>query len=339
MKKVLKLLIIFILIFCAYHIFSFVKEYTSVHTPESSEIITVEIPKGSSDKTIARILKDSGIIKYEMTFRIKMRSSPYRGKLNYGKYQLKRGMCLDDIIAELLNTYDDKESLVKLTIPEGFSAEMIAARCEKLGLANKKDFLDELKNGKFNFDFIKVIPKTNDVNYRLQGYLFPSTYLFKKGSSPHKIIETLLAEFEKQYTSVKNQNTTDMDMNDIIITASLIEREAKLASERRTIAGVIKNRLSKNMRLQIDASVVYAVSGGMYDIERVLYKDIETKSPYNTYKINGLPAGAICNPGLSCIKAALDPENHNYLFYHTDTNKNDGSHIFTETFSQHKASK
>ena len=89
------------------------------------------------------------------------------------------------------------------------------------------------------------------------------------------------------------------------------------------------------MLLQIDASVVYAISDGMYDVERVLYKDLEVDSPYNTYRYTGLPVGAICNPGIKSIKAAITPQNHKYLFYHTDTDKNDGSHIFSETFSQH----
>ena len=91
------------------------------------------------------------------------------------------------------------------------------------------------------------------------------------------------------------------------------------------------------MLLQIDASVVYALSDGLYDVDRVLYKDLEIDSPYNTYKYKGLPAGPICNPGLESIRAAMNPTQHKYLYYHTDTNKNDGSHIFSETFAQHTA--
>jgi len=89
------------------------------------------------------------------------------------------------------------------------------------------------------------------------------------------------------------------------------------------------------MPLQIDASVVYAISDGMYDVERVLYKDLEVDSPYNTYKNRGLPVGAICNPGLLSIVAAMNPDDNEYLYYRTDNEKNDGSHNFTETFSEH----
>ena len=101
------------------------------------------------------------------------------------------------------------------------------------------------------------------------------------------------------------------------------------------IAGVIENRLNLDMPLQIDASVVYAISGGMYDVERVLYKDLEVDSGYNTYKNKGLPTGPICNPGIKSIYAAMNPQKHQYLFYHTDTTKNDGSHIFSKTYEEH----
>ena len=118
--------------------------------------------------------------------------------------------------------------------------------------------------------------------------------------------------------------------------ASLVEREAKLDSERATIAGVIENRLADGMRLQIDAAVIYAISDGLYDVDRVLYRDLEVDSPYNVYRNYGLPVGPICSPGLSSLEAAMNPEEHSYMYYHTDEAKGDGSHIFTESFSEHK---
>ena len=128
-----------------------------------------------------------------------------------------------------------------------------------------------------------------------------------------------------------------MSMAEAINRAALIEREAKLDSERTMISGVIDNRLKIGMLLQIDASVVYVISDGLYDVDRVLYKHLEVDSPYNTYKYTGLPAGPICNAGIKSIEAAMTPKEHKYLYYHTDTEKNDGSHIFSETFAQHKS--
>lgn len=331
-KKIVVVLLIAAVVAASFGLSVFL-EY--IRTGSGEETVIVEIPRGASEKTIAQVLKDNGVIRHELSFRLKMRTSPYRGQLNYGKYTLNKKMCLEDIIAALLKPSDLAKG-VKLTIPEGFSAKMIAQRCEKLGLVNAEDFLNELKKGKFNYDFIKDIPKNKDVEYKLEGYLFPSTHMFGENADAHKIIDTLLGEFEKQYNKVRDLLPDGMDMNEAIIRASLIEREAKLPTERSTISGVIQNRLDIDMRLQIDASVVYAISDGMYDVERVLYKDLEVDSPYNTYKHSGLPAGAICNPGMESIRAAMEPEEHKYLYYHTDTQKNDGSHIFSETFSQHK---
>ena len=309
-------------------------EYT--RTTSSEKTVIVQIPKGASEKKIAQVLKDNGVIKHEISFRLKMRNSQHRGQLNYGKYTLNKKMCLDDIIAALLQPSELAKG-VKLTIPEGYSAEMIAARCEKIGICNAQDFLKELREGKFNYDFIKDIPDNKNVKYKLEGYLFPSTYNFSAQADASKVINTLLLEFEKQYNKVKDMLPEGMDMAEAVNRAALIEREAKLDSERSMISGVIDNRLKIDMRLQIDASVVYAISDGLYDVERVLYKDLEIDSPYNTYKYAGLPAGPICNPGIESIRAAINPVRHKYLYYHTDTQKNDGSHIFSETFAQHKS--
>lgn len=332
-KKVWILALVIIAAIMAFCVLSIFVEYT--RTESGKETVIVTIPKGSSEKAIGAVLKKSGVIDYEISFRLKMKNSPYRGKLNYGKYVLNKKMCIEDAIEALTKPSVMDEKGVKLTIPEGFSVEMIAQRCEKLGLVNAQDFLNELEKGKFEYDFIKDIEKKKGVKYTLQGYLFPSTYMIGPSDDSHRIINKLLGEFEKQYNKVKDMLPEVMSMSEAINRAALIEREAKVDSERTLISGVIQNRIDKNMLLQIDASVVYAISDGIYDVERVLYKDLEIDSPYNTYKYTGLPAGPICNPGIKCIVAAMNPSEHNYLYYHTDNDKNDGSHIFSETFSQH----
>ncbi len=333
MKKVVKIILLVVIAAAVIYGGLFVKEFTNKTSGGAS--VTVEIEKGSSGEMIASALKKAGVIHFEKAFCLKLKTSPDRDKLNYGKYKLSKNMAYDDIIAALKKPAIN-ENTVRLTVPEGYSAEMIAQRCEKLGISTSEEFLNELENGKFEADFIENIPKVSGVKYRLQGYLFPNTYEFMNYSTAHDVIQTMLSEFEKQYNSVKNTNKTDMSMNDIVIAASLIEREAKLKSERSIISGVIKNRLEKDMPLQIDASVVYIISGGLYNVDRVYYKDLEKDSPYNTYKNKGLPIGAICNPGAESLKAAMNPQSHSYLYYRTDTKKNDGSHSFSETFAEHK---
>ena len=336
-KRILILTALIITVILSSVILAIYSEYT--RTMPSQELVSVQIPMGASEKTIASLLKDNGVIKYELSFRIKMKNSPYRGMLKYGNYTLNKNMPLDDIIEVITKPSAIGNEGIKVTIPEGFSVEMIALRCEEMGLVFQEEFLTELEKGDFQYDFIKEIPQNPDVKYKLQGYLFPSTYMIGENESAHEIIDKMLSEFQKQYSRVKNMLPEGMTMAEAINRAALIEREAKLDGEREIISGVMENRLRINMALQMDASAVYVVSDGLYDMNRVFKKNLQVDSPYNTYKYTGLPAGPICNPGIESIVAAMNPAEHKYLYYHTDNEKNDGSHIFSENLNDHNNSR
>ena len=295
-----------------------------------NKTVTIKIKEGTPAKKIAEILKDEGVILSETYFLARLRFSQYDGKLKYGTFKIDTNDSMSEIF-EILSSRGEKGDTVSLTIPEGFSVEKIKQRVVSMGLCTDSEFESALHKN-YDYDFLKVVPNSRDINYKLQGFLYPSTYEFYTDATAEKVINTLLAEFEKQ---VKPLGIPYDKLYDIITAASMVEREAKLSSERAKIAGVFQNRIKKNMPLQIDATVVYAISDGLYDVERVLYKDLESKSKYNTYKYTGLPVGPICSPSLASIKAAQNPESHSYLYYHTDTKKNDGSHIFTETYKEH----
>lgn len=312
----------------------FLTEYLNTSSTDG-ETVVIEIPEGSAGKTMAKILKENHLIRFENAFLLRLRNSEYSGRLRSGSFELHKGMCIDDIIQELASGGITRAEIT-VTFPEGFSVEQMAARLEDKGLFSAIEFLDEVNNGKFDYDFLSSVPENANIKYRLQGFLFPSTYSFFEDSSPHDVIETMLAEFNRRYSAI-TQCTSTADLFHIVTEASLVEREAKIDSERATIAGVIENRLADGMRLQIDAAVVYTVSDGLYNVDRVLYKDLEVDSPYNVYKNYGLPAGPICNPGEASLRAAMNPQQHSYFFYHTDETKKDGSHIFTESFGEHKA--
>lgn len=290
----------------------------------------ITIKEGTSSTQIAEILKEEGVIRSKTLFIARLKLSRYNGKLQYGTFKIDRDAPFGEIV-EILATKGAKKNTVTLTIPEGYSVERIRARVAELGLCTEKEFNEALLKS-YDYAFLNAVPENNDIAYRLQGFLYPSTYEFYSDATAETIIGTMLKEFEKQVAPL---NIPQDKIYETITTAALVEREAKLDSERPTIAGVIKNRLRNDMLLQIDASVVYAISDGMYDVERVLYRDLEVNSKYNTYKFKGLPAGPICNPGIASIRAAQSPQNHSFLYYHTDTSKNDGSHIFTETFDDH----
>ena len=203
---------------------------------------------------------------------------------------------------------------------------------EQGGLSTADEFISALSDS-YDYEFIKHIPD-GDYDYKLQGFLFPESYEFYNTATAHDVIDKMLSEFEKRYLSVSD----DYDnLFEIITKASIVEKEAKLDSERPTVAGVINNRIKKNMKLEIDACVVYAVTEGLYSIETVYYSHLKKDSPYNTYMYAGLTPGPICCPGITSIEAVINPEKHDYLYYHTDEEKKDGSHIFTKDFETHTA--
>ena len=330
--KVLRVIIVAALLAAAAFGSLFLTEYLDTKS-EDGEAVVIEVPQGAAGKTVAKLLKENGLIRFEQTFLLRLRGSEYAGKLRTGAFELHKGMCIDDMIEELA-TGGSVADTVNITIPEGSSIEQMALRMEEYGLFSAEEFLDEADNGSFNYPFLDEIPDDSGIKHRLQGFLFPSTYNVYADATAHDVIDIMLREFEKQYASLGGKS--GRSVYETVTLASLVEREAKLDSERATIAGVIENRLADGLRLQIDAAVIYAISDGLYDVDRVLYRDLEVDSPYNVYRNYGLPVGPICSPGLSSLEAAMNPEEHSYMYYHTDEAKGDGSHIFTESFSEHK---
>lgn len=292
--------------------------------------VSFTIKEGTSSVQIAEILKDEGVIMSKTWFLIRLRLSKYAGKLQYGTFKVDKNDSIGEII-EILATRGAKKNTVTLTVPEGFSVERIKARVVEMGLCTDSE-LEAALEADYDYEFLKSVPKKDGVHYRLQGFLYPSTYEFYADADGKTVVSMMLSEFEKQVSALGIPNEK---LYEVITKASLVEREAKIGSERPVIAGVIENRIKAEMPLQIDASVVYAISNGMYDVDRVFYKDLEVSSPYNTYRNKGLPVGPICCPGIESIRAAQSPTQHSYLYYHTDTQKNDGSHIFTETYEEH----
>lgn len=292
---------------------------------------TVSIKQGLSTTDISEVLKDEGIISSKYVFLLRVTLSQYRGKLKYGDFEFSPDDGYSDIIKKLA-TGGKKKETVTITVPEGYSVEKIIELIEDKGIGTKQEIQRAL-NDEYNYEFLKKINVPKECNYRFQGFLFPSTYEFYADATPYEVIDRMLLEFEKQY---KTTGASYDNLFEAITKASMIEREAKTDGDRTMIAGVIENRLNKNMKLQIDATVMYAITDGLYDADKVYYKDLDKKSPYNTYANTGLPVGPIANPGIKSIKAALSPAHHDYLYYRTDENKNDGSHVFSKNFEEHK---
>lgn len=309
-------------------------EYFS-NTPYGGKTVSITVDMGDTINDIARKLKSVGVIENETGFiyKYKLNREDY-GQIQYFEepFLINNGDTNDEILKRL--TAVKPKDMVKVTVPEGFSVDMIALRMQNNGLCTTDEFINAVKNVQnYDFEFIKHIPDGN-YKYKLEGFLFPSTYEFERGVSAEKIVEKMLKKFSEEYLAVCS--SYDNLFRNITV-ASLVEREAALDSERGMISGVIYNRLKIDMPLQIDASAVFAASNGMYDITNVNGETVKVDSVYNTYLYKGLPPGPICSPGIKSVACAIEPETHNYLYYHTDTVKNDGSHIFTETYEQHNA--
>ena len=304
--------------------------------------IELVIPFGSSTAAIANLLEEQGIIKNALLYRIYLRQNDLEGHLQAGTYQLNDGLTYEQVSELLLQGQVLRES-VRFTIPEGLKVDQVAARLSNIevertageveSLIDPEVFLDLVQNGEFDYWFINQIPQ--DVDYRLEGYLYPATYEVFPTASEWDIINMMLRSFDRVFNEEFQNRAQELGLSahEVITFASIVEREAGVAHERAKIAGVFYNRLAINMRLQADATVQYLFEEQR---DRVLYVDLEIDSPYNTYRYAGLPPGAIASPGRDAIHAVLYPEDHGYYYYVT---KKDGSgeHYFAVTYDEHRA--
>lgn len=301
----------------------------------TKETVTIKIEQGSGSWDIADQLKEEGLIQYRIAFYLKARSMGASAKLRYGTFTLHREAGLQTIIKDLTSGGAQKEEQM-FTVPEGYTIEQIAKKLEKEGICLESEFLQAVE-GDYDYWFLDEVPEDAQVFYRLQGFLYPETYAIGEEMSAEDIVTVMLDEFEKKFTSEMKDRmkTLGKTIFEVVTEASIIERETMVDSERPMVAGVIKNRLEIGKRLEIDPTFLYPITKGLYDIEKSNYKHAEYDSPYNTYRVSGLPAGPIANPGLPSLEAALNPAEHEFYYYHTDNQKNDGSHIFTKTYKEH----
>lgn len=290
--------------------------------------ISIVIEEGSGVRDIARSLKEANIIDSDLAFLIKCKKEELGAKFNHGDYLFNNQMSFEEIVASLEEPNKKVEQLV-FTINEGMTQQEIAEKLEKENIAKAKEFMEACDKGSFDYAFVKDIKRTEN---RLEGYLFPDTYYFNLEVDCDEIINKLLARFDEVYSdSLKAEaQKRGLTTDEVVTMASLIEKEIKYPTERATAASVIYNRLEKGMKLQLDSTVLYALGQNK---DRVLEKDTQVESSYNTYYIEGLPVGPISNPGEECIKAVLYPNNTDYLYYVVQDDTT-GQHFFTADYNE-----
>lgn len=315
----------------------YVKEALSPMDEGSEELINIHIPIGSSSTKIGNILEENGLIKNASFFRYYVK---YKNETGFqaGDYQLAKSMDMNEIIASLKEGTVYLEYAFSFTIPEGKWLESI------LGIIaeNTNHDLEKLKEKVSDEEYLKSLIDrysilsedilNEDILWPLEGYLFPARYDFvEENPSIETIIEAMLQRteqiFGKYYADLEN---SEHSIHEILTLASIIEGEAQKKEDRYKISGVLYNRLNKNMRLEVDPTVAYA--HGQH-FSRTLNEHLTIESPYNTYYVVGLPVGPINNPGEASIKAALQPEDNDYLFFYATK---DGEVMYTKTFAEHQ---
>lgn len=269
---------------------------------------------------IAQTLRDAGVIQSRWTFLALAYMQGSLTRLQAGEYEFSRGIS----ILEILRKLEAGRVVTHLvTIPEGFTAQDIARLLAGEHLADTDRFMALVKDAKFAESLGVPAPS-------LEGYLFPDTYRLTRGMGEEEILRLMVAHFRQTAPKdIEEQaQRLGLDAHSVVTLASLIEKEAKLNSERPVVAGVFYNRLRRNMPLQSDPTAVYGASPR----HKITRRDLHRRSPYNTYLKAGLPPGPIANPGLASLKAALNPARTSFLYF---VAKNDGSHFFSRTLEQH----
>ncbi|GAB4260178.1 MAG: endolytic transglycosylase MltG [Thermincola ferriacetica] len=291
--------------------------------------IKLTVPTGATTGQIADLLKEKGLIKNSFIFRVYARLHRFDGKLKAGNYTLNTSMSLPQIMSKITG---GSVEYITFTIPEGFNTRQIADRLAAKNLINKEVFFDLVANGDFDYDFLNGLPNNEK---RLEGYLFPDTYKVTATTTEREIIDMMLARFAREATPEFRQKAQKLGLtlHQAVTLASIVEREAKVDKERPKVAAVFLNRMKKGWKLESCATVQYALGQPK---ARLLNKDLQIDSPYNTYKYSGLPPTPIASPGRASLQAAVNPANVDYLFFVVSQ---DGRHVFSRTLAEHNRAK
>jgi UPF0755 protein len=285
-----------------------------------AEYRTFEVQERSSLSSVAYRLEKEGLISSALALRLWAIYKGYSGSIKAGEYRLSPLMPPKTIL-ELLHR--GEVAIHAVRIAEGFNLRQIADAFAKEGIVNKEEFLKIANDAATANSFGLNSPS-------LEGFLFPDTYRFAKGLPAKTVINAMVERFFEMMGPFKDKTyPLDMAIEEIVTLASIVEKETAKAEERPLIAGVFVNRLKKKMPLASDPTVIYGLDEFDGNLRK---KDLSNPSPYNTYRQKGLPPGPIASPGIEAIKAAVFPQETDYLYF---VSKNDGTHYFSKTYDEH----
>jgi len=297
---------------------------------------TFVVRQGESAGQIAERLQGEGLVSDSFFFRVRVELEGVGSYLAAGDYELSPSMRPSEILSILVQGKTKMTPLV--TIPEGWRAEEVAERFAARGVGTPDQFMRLVQEGSIASPLLESRPAGTS----LEGYLFPESYAIDGSSTPESMVRRMVEQFEKQFTPEMREKAERMGMSvhQIVVLASVIEREAVIPSERPMMAGVFYNRLEAGMRIQSDPTVQYALATVQRESQArygwwkngLTVEDLAVDSPYNSYRYPGLPPGPICNPGVASLKAAVEPATTDYYYFMA---KPDGSHAFARTLDEH----
>ncbi|MEI6080383.1 MAG: endolytic transglycosylase MltG [bacterium] len=290
----------------------------------SKEEVVIDIPSGTTFRAVTHMLYEAKLLKSEKKFRILARLRHAGSKIKSGELKFYRNMNPLEVLDNLLHGVPVAYTF---TVPEGYNSYQIAQMLEEKALIkHASDFVSATKDKQL----LKELGLKAD---SFEGYLFPDTYTTEKVRDVKALVRIMYKKYKQVFTPqmVDKGHELGLTEHEVITMASIVEKETGAPDERRKVASVFYNRMKKGMRLQSDPTTIY----GMWDTYRgnLSKDDLQKYSPYNTYKIFGLPVGPIASPGKESIMAVLYPDKTNYLFF---VSRNDGTHTFTEDYGAHQ---
>lgn len=333
---------------------TYVRSNLNAMDAKATEFVTVEIPAGSSNREIGTILEKKGLIKNGQFFNYYTKFKNY-GNFQSGYFNLQKSMDLDTIIQKLQEQgtkTPEPPVLGKITIPEGYTIDQIAEvvsvdASSKSGAKTpytQEEFLKVIQDDAFIEKMVAKYPKLlatlpskeSGVRYRLEGYLFPATYGYGKDSKMEDLVDQMLAAMDQNLSAYYDtMEAKNIDVNEALTLASLIEKEGATDKDRKDIASVFYNRLNQDMPLQSNIAILYAQGqlGKKTTLKEDATIDTNIESPYNIYKNTGLMPGPVDSPGLSAIEAAVNPSKTDYLYF--VANVETGEVYFAKTYEEH----
>jgi len=292
--------------------------------PPAGAPVVVDFPFGTPTSEIFQRLDREGVVRPSWLAEAYYRIARSASALQAGEYEFDRPTPLSSVLDRMARGDVLRHTIV---VPEGLTAEETFELFWSRGISRPEAFRNALKNRQLVDSIARGAPD-------LEGFLFPDTYVVTRSTSAHRIVETMLANFRRHFTPEMRARAQAAGLNehDAVTLASIVQKETSLDREEPLIAGVYWNRLRRRMRLQADPTVAYALKRDGKWTGTLYRSDYGYDSPFNTYLVDGLPPGPICNPGADALKAAVAPAATEYLYFVADRA---GSHTFSRTFEEH----